>query len=134
MGSPPKKVAATKTEAASEPVYFETPNPFKDGLFAPLVRGAVRVMGRKELNMLRADVIQKHSKVISAFVDTSASRFGQLSLRKMFEYADKDGNGTLDQDEVQAALKDLGFHFLGEKEVSTIVGRADADKNGVIDF
>merc|ERR1711871_656650 len=81
----------------------------KDGLFAPLVYGAKRVLGDKELQQLRADIIVKHSKVISAFVDTSESPFGQLVLRQMFKYADKDGNGTLDKEEVTAALQDLGF-------------------------
>ena len=42
--------------------------------------------------------------------------------------------GTLDKDEVTAALKDLGFDFLDEKQVAQIVGRADKDGNEVIDF
>ena len=52
----------------------------------------------------------------------------------MFEYADKDGNGTLDKAEVQAALYDLGFDFLNEKDMDKIVKKADKDKNEVIDF
>ena len=39
-------------------------------------------------------------QVIAQFVDTSESPFGQLVLRRMFEYADKDGNGSLDKEEV----------------------------------
>merc|ERR1711988_417997 len=70
-----------------------------------------------ELKEFRASMISKHSKVINYFVDTSESPFGQLVLRRMFEYADKDGNGTLDKDEVTAALKDLGFDFYDEKQV-----------------
>jgi len=49
-------------------------------------------------------VIAEHSKVISSFVDTSESKFGQIALRELFKAADKDGNGTLDQEEVRAAL------------------------------
>ena len=46
-------------------------------------------MGEKELNRLRYELIERHSKVISSFVDTSESRFGQLVLRRMFEAADR---------------------------------------------
>jgi len=91
-------------------------------------------MGDKELNKLRGDVIAQHSAVISAFVDTSESKFGQLMLKRMFEAADKDGNGTLDKEEVRAALQALGFDFLEEKQVSGIMQRADDDDNEVIDF
>lgn len=108
--------------------------PSSQGIFAPLVVGAKRVMGEQELKELRAMVISKHSKVIANFVDTSESPFGQLVLRKMFEYADKDDSGTLDKEEVRAALRDLGFDWLEEKQVDQIVTRADKDDNEVIDF
>jgi len=55
------------------------------------------------------------------FVDTSDSPFGQIALKAMFEYADKDGNGTLDKSEVEAALKDLGFDFMTDKEIEKLV-------------
>jgi len=108
--------------------------PAPTGLFAPLVVGAKRVMGEKELNALRADVIVKHSKVIGAFVDTSESRFGQLVLRQMFEAADKDGNGTLDRREVRDALHALGFTFIEDKQLDKIFSRADENDDLVIDF
>ena len=72
--------------------------PSSQGLFAPVVKGAKAVMGEKELNKLRGEVIAQHTKVISAFVDTSESKFGQIVLKRMFEAADKDGNGTLDKE------------------------------------
>merc|ERR1711885_116942 len=90
--------------------------PTNRGIFAPAVDVAKQVMGEQELKEFRASVITKHSKVIAQFVDTSDSKFGQLVLRRMFEYADKDGNGTLD------------------KQVAGILKKADADKNEVIDF
>ena len=52
----------------------------------------------------------------------------------MFAYADKDGNGTLDKDEVRAALYDLGFNFLDEKKIATLMGKADQNNDEVIDF
>ena len=91
-------------------------------------------MGEKELNKLRGDVIAQHSKVIGAFVETSESGFGQLVLANMFKAADKDGNGTLDKQEVREALYALGFTFIKDKNVDQIFKRADADDNLVIDF
>merc|ERR1719281_1989738 len=107
---------------------------WREGVFAPLVLGAKQVMGEQELKEFRAAVIAKHSKVIADFVDTSESKFGQLVLKRMFEYADKDGNGTLDREEVRAALLDLGFDFYDEKQVEKIINTADKDNNDVIDF
>ena len=104
------------------------------GIFAPAVTGAKAVMGTKELNALRADIIAKHTKVISAFVDTNESPFGQIVIRKMFEAADKDGNGTLDRQEVKEALKALGFTFVEDKQIDQIFSRGDKNKDDVIDF
>jgi hypothetical protein len=122
--------------AAAKPKAQKGPEreAWREGLFAPLVIGAKQVMGEQKLKELRASVITKHSKVIANFVDTSESKFGQLVLKKMFDYADKDGNGTLDKEEVRSALLDLGFDFLDEKQVASIMKNADKDKNDVIDF
>ena len=83
---------------------------------------------------LRGDVIAAHSKVISAFVDTSESPFGQIVLSKMFEAADKDGNGTLDREEIKEALHALGFKFIKDKQLDIIFERADDNDDLVIDF
>jgi hypothetical protein len=108
--------------------------PAEVGVFAPIVKGTKRVMGEKELNKLRADVIAQHTKVISAFVDTSESPFGQIVLSRLFEAADKDGNGTLDREEVRDALHALGFKFIEDKQLDQIFARGDTDDNQVIDF
>mmetsp|Transcript_63085 Transcript_63085/g.187759 ORF Transcript_63085/g.187759 Transcript_63085/m.187759 type:complete len:83 (+) Transcript_63085:597-845(+) len=52
----------------------------------------------------------------------------------MFEAADKDGNGTLDRQEIKDALYALGFTFIEDKQMDKIMGRADLDGNEVIDF
>ena len=104
------------------------------GLFAPVVTGAKALLGEQELNKLRGEVIAQHSKVISAFVDTSESPFGRLVLRRMFEAADKDGNGTLDRQEVRDALHALGFTFIEKKQIDQIIGRGDLNGDEVIDF
>merc|ERR1712094_106157 len=60
--------------------------------------------------------------------DTSESKFGQIALKRMFEAADKDGNGTLDPDEVKAALNALGFTFIDKNEVDKISRRRTRTK------
>mmetsp|Transcript_32981 Transcript_32981/g.54270 ORF Transcript_32981/g.54270 Transcript_32981/m.54270 type:complete len:261 (+) Transcript_32981:1-783(+) len=108
--------------------------PSPTGLFAPAVLATKRAMGDRELNKLRAEIIKKHTKVISGFVDTSESAFGQLVLKRMFEAADKDNSGALDREEVRDALYALGFTFVKDKELDKIMKKADVDNNEVIDF
>jgi len=52
----------------------------------------------------------------------------------MFEAADKDGNGTLDRQEVRDALHALGFTFIEKKQIDQIIGRGDLNGDEVIDF
>lgn len=146
--TPTMEVTATLKEPASPPPSKPAPKPSArkaspepsarkaspEGIFAPLVLGAKQAMGTQELNTLRAKVIAEHTKVISAFVDTSESKFGQLVLSRLFEAADKDGNGTIDREEAKAALAALGFTFFEDKQVDGIMKRADMDDNEVIDF
>jgi len=97
------KTVATAQAAAAvavKPKPVKKNVPTNRGIFAPAVDVAKQVMGEQELKEFRASVIAKHSKVIGQFVDTSESPFGQLVLKRMFEYADKDGNGQLDKEEV----------------------------------
>ena len=79
-------------------------------------------------------LLPSSTKVISGFVDTSESPFGQIVLKRLFEAADKDGNGTLDREEIKDALYALGFTFVKDKQLDTIMTRADMDGNDVIDF
>jgi hypothetical protein len=120
-------VKAVKKAAEKRPIA-------PTGLFAPAVLGAKKVMGEKELNKFRAEVIAQHTKVITAFVDTSDSKFGQIVLRRLFEAADQDDNGTLDKEEIQDALNALGFTFMKDKEIKQIFKRGDTNKDEVIDF
>ena len=133
-GPAPAAPAVVPAAAEKKPAAEKKRKPATKGIFAPLVTGAKALMGEEELNKLRGEVIAQHSKVISAFVDTSESPFGQLVIRKMFEAADKDGSGGVDKEELRAALKALGFDFLEEKQVSGILERADTSGDEVIDF
>jgi ribosomal protein L9 len=120
---------AAAKPAAAKPEKREPLKPF-----APAVKLAKAAMGEKELNQLRAKIIAEHTKVISAFVDTSESAFGKIALKRLFEAADADNSGTLDKAEIRAALNALGFEWLQEKQVDQIVKRGDIDENEVIDF
>ena len=81
----------------------------KNGIFSPIVRLAKRIVGKERFLSFRGRVIGAHTKVIQAFVDTSDSPFGCLALEKLFEMADLDGDGTIDRDELEKALKKLGL-------------------------
>ena len=83
---------------------------------------------------LRGKVIAEHSKVIATFVDTAENEFGQIVLRKLFEAADRDGNGKLDKSEVQAALEALGFSWIDDDKSEALVSRADVNMDETIDF
>lgn len=106
----------------------------KEGVFSPMVLFMKGVLGDETLNKVRGKAISLHSDVIGSFVDTSDSAFGDVVLRSLFKLADKDGNGTICQEELRIALRSLGFTFLKEKQVNGIFSRADADGNGAIDM
>ena len=106
----------------------------KNGIFSPVVRLAKRLVGKERFLSFRGRVIGAHTKVIQAFVDTSDSPFGCLALEKLFEMADLDGDGTIDRDELEKALKKLGFYHLSGAQLDAIMKRADEDDNCVIDY
>ena len=106
----------------------------KDGVFSPIVVALKETVGEEQINKLRAQVIQLHSKVIGGFVETAESAFGQNVLRQLFELADRNRNGQIEEDELRTALRTLGFDWLKEKQVKGIFKRADKDANGAIDL
>jgi len=106
----------------------------KGGIFSPMVLFIKGVLGDEKLNKVRAKAINMHSDVIAEFVKTSESTFGDAVLRSLFSLADKDGSGTIDEDELRTALQSLGFSWLQDKQVAGIFTRADVDGNGAIDL
>merc|ERR1740130_1409013 len=92
------------------------------------------IVGIEKLNGLRAKIIKIHAGVIGDFTDTAQSEFGNRVLKVLFSLADKDGDGTIDEEELKVALNALGFDFLKEKQIAGIFARADGDKNGQLDF
>ena len=123
VGSPKKEV---KMAAAAS-----TDN---EGLFAPAVLLTKDIIGITELNKLRGKIIKLHSDVIGGLTETAQSEFGNQVLKVLFTLADKDKNGTIDEEELTVALRALGFDFLKEKEIAKIFNKADGDKNGKLDF
>ena len=104
------------------------------GPFAPVVVLAKNILGEEQLNQIRGKAIAEHSKVIGGFVDTSKTPFGERALRTLFYLADADKNGKIEEHELAAAFRYLGFDHLKEKQIKGIFERADKDENGAIDF
>ena len=145
LATPPTEMAATAQQELETPpapvapkaapkkkIAKKTPA-HKEGLFSPLVLLAKDVLGEKELNQIRGKAIGLHSDVIGKFVDTADSSFGNQALKALFKIADKDGNGTIEEEELAVALTSLGFD-LKPKQISGIFARADVDENGAIDW
>jgi hypothetical protein len=105
----------------------------KEGPLSPVVVLAKKVLGDAELNKLRGKVIGLHSDVIGSFVETASSPFGEQVLKTMFQLADQNKNGKIDEQELSASLRALGF-TLADKQITGIFERADLDANGEIDF
>jgi hypothetical protein len=106
----------------------------KSGVFSPVVLTAKQVIGDERLNKIRAKVISLHSEVIGSFVETYDSPIGRSVLKSLFEVADLNHNGTIDEAELSAAMETLGFSWLQAKQIEGIFKRADLDDNGSIDF
>jgi len=56
------------------------------------------------------------------------------ALLQAFGIFDKNGDGTINKEELRQALTTLGFGKLSNDEVEELFSEADADENGYIDF
>merc|ERR1712238_423462 len=132
-------VASTTVSAALSSTTKKSKNPLEEmgadeGLFAPAVLLTKDVFGTPKLNALRAKIIKEHTNVIGKLTETSDSVFGETVLKLLFELADKDGNGTIDEEELNRALNALGCGFIPEKQVNGMFKRADADGSCGLDY
>ena len=125
-----KKVQKQKQKEAAQVAGTDD----MDGVFAPAVVLTKEVMGVKNLNTLRARVIKEHTTIISKFTDTADTSFGDTVLKLLFELADKDGNGTIDEVELQRAFNAIGCGFIPEKTINGMFVRADKDGNCGLDY
>jgi hypothetical protein len=105
----------------------------KEGILSPLVTSVKKVIGDESLNKVRGKAIGLHSKVIGGFVDTAETEFGDRVLRALFDLADKDKSGTIEEEELAVALRALGFS-LKDNQIKGIFERGDLDANGALDF
>jgi hypothetical protein len=129
---PPKAPAPTTESPKPKEKAKEADE--SSGPFEPLVLVARDIIGAKEVQKLRAQIIKEHAGVIANFVATADSAFGNAVLKAMFKIADKDGNGTVDREELKAALESLGFVATADKDIDKIMKKVDKDKNASLDF
>lgn len=123
------------TQLDSLPVSKKSPskkNKHKEGIFSPAVKFGKTLLGEVELNRLRGNAIAIHSDVIKNFVDTAETEFGTNVLRTLFKFADRNQNGKIEMNELEDALKTLGFHFLEEKQIQGIFKRAGGEEKGFL--
>lgn len=57
----------------------------------------------------------------------------EAELKEVFALFDKDGGGTITQDEIGAVLKNFGIEY-SDSQLKTILKSIDTDGNGEIDF
>lgn len=128
------QVPVEEKKAPASPKKKPAAGNHKDGLLSPLVQFMKGILGDEKLNKVRGKVIGMHSDVIGSFVGTSETVLGDAVLRSLFKLADKNGDGTINEEELQIALRSLGFSWLQEKQVKGIFKRADLDENGALDM
>ena len=121
-----KKVTPVKKNAAEQH--------HKAGIFSPAVQLGKKILGEDELNKIRGKAIALHSDVIKNFVSTAeTTRLGVNVLRALYKLADRNGNGKMEQEELEAFLiQNLGFRFLEEKQIKGIFKRAGGEEKGFI--
>lgn len=104
----------------------------KSGILAPMVLFGKQLLGDRQLNRLRGNMIAKHSAVIKSFVGTAETKIGNVVLQTLFHVADRNGNGQIELQELERALGTLGLSWLKEKQIQGIFQRADGDDKGYI--
>jgi len=90
------------------------------------------VMGEENLVAFRNAMIKAHGDVQAAALETHESELGQSLLEYLFNEADKDKNGSIDQEELLEACQRLGFSWMDEKRAEKLVKKADKNEDGVI--
>mmetsp|Transcript_88171 Transcript_88171/g.248078 ORF Transcript_88171/g.248078 Transcript_88171/m.248078 type:complete len:214 (+) Transcript_88171:78-719(+) len=107
----------------------------KEGVFTPVVLGAKKVLGDKQLAKVRGEVIKAHGEVIQRFVETSDTRFGQFALKTLFDLADTDCSGHIDKEELRIALIKLGFTWVEDDgKLDQLFNKMDEDGNQYVDW
>ena len=79
----------------------------------------------------RRVILKKYARAIFGSSLSETKELSYHNLTQIFNSMDKDGNGVLDKDEVEVALKDLG---VDPSHIPTMFSAVDLEKNNVINF
>lgn len=119
-----------------------------DGTISPQeITSFLRGFGQNPTNaqldaiMRNLDADKNGSIDFEEFVDLMAARSKatgsaldeESDLREAFKVFDKDGNGTINAEELRLTMRNIGVN-LTDEELDLMMKEADEDGNGVIDF
>ncbi len=79
----------------------------------------------------RRVILKKYARAIFGSSLSETKELSHHNLAQIFNSMDKDGNGVLDKEEVEIALKDLG---VDPSHIPTMFSAVDLEKNNVINF
>ena len=72
--------------------------------------------------------------IMQSQLRSSINNFAPEALRESFDRLDTSGDGYLDAEELMLALRMARGEFVSKEEAAELIGSADADGDGVIDF
>lgn len=93
----------------------------------------------KELKALMDSIdVDKNGRInYTEFLASSLAKedlFTSNNILKLFKLLDKDGNGSIDREELKALFADQNVEQLNGKSIDEIIKACDKDHNGIIDF
>ncbi len=59
--------------------------------------------------------------------------FSEATMRRVFTMFDKDGNGSIDRDELKQVFEELG-QFFPQEELQKMIDMADKDDSGSLEY
>ena len=72
--------------------------------------------------------------IMQSQLRSSINNFAPEALRESFDRLDTSGDGYLDAEELMVALRMARGEFVSKEKAAELIGSADADGDGVIDF
>ena len=103
--------------------------------YSNIDRVAAEVASRTIKNLQSFKGHQEIKQAVMAFIASHlTSKEEKKDLEKIFKLIDKDGNGTLDKEEVQKGYVDHFGITLSDEHVQNMFDAVDMDGNGTIDY
>jgi calcyphosin len=84
------------------------------------VQAQLKIMGETLFNVIRTQLLAKGAE-------------GIINLQRIFQDMDRDGNHSIDQEELQLALQQMNLIF-SKEQINALFYYLDADESGGIDF